>query len=367
MHCHVNGYPAINFCSNNYLGLAHDIRLKQAAIQAIETYGTGAGASPLVGGTQSLTAVLQEAVADFKGTEASLVFPSGYQANVAAVSAIAQPGDFIFADKLNHASLLDGCILSGAQVHRYRHLQYGDLKRMLEKTPKDAVKWIVTDTVFSMDGDITDLKILTELAATYNAGILVDEAHATGLYGDQRSSGQVEQSGLSREITLQVGTFSKALGGLGAYVAGPRILIDWMINRSRGFIYSTAPSPGMLGSALEAVRIVQTDTTLKQKLWQNVFYLQPRLNTLLARFDLPGVQARSPIFPIILGDNETTMRVSERLLSEYGIFLQGIRPPSVPRNTARLRFTVSAPHETTQLNHFLDALESTLAQTNMVH
>ncbi len=354
----VDGQPAVNFSSNDYLGLSRNSRLQDAAIAAIRQYGTGSGASRLISGTNTLVTELEQAICAFKNTEAALVFSSGYQANVAILQALLGPGDFVFSDKLNHASLVDGVLLSGAKWTRYRHLDLRHLEEKLAKAPAESRRWIVTDSVFSMDGDFPDLAALVDLAEKYNALVLVDEAHATGMYGDQRGSGLCEAQGVSEQIALQMGTFSKALGGAGAYVAGSKILIDTLINRARGFIYSTAPSPANIAAAFAAVQVVQTDSRLKDRLWENVRFFETCIQQtgLSAHFNLP---LQSPIIPVLVGDSQKTVQLSQRLL-EAGYFVQGIRPPTVPPGTARLRIALSAAHTPAQIAGLLKSLADNL-------
>lgn len=354
MQVDVDGQSAINFSSNDYLGLARDERLQEAAIEAIRQYGTGSTASRLVCGTNALMHTLEESLANFKQAEAALVFNSGYQANVSILQAILEAGDWVFCDKLNHASLMDGCLLSGARWTRYRHLDLQHLEDRLKKAPTHAKKWIVTDSVFSMDGDYPDLLALVEIAEQYGALVMVDEAHATGLYGDKRSSGLCEQFGLSDRIALQMGTFSKALGGAGAYVAGSRLMIDTLVNKARGFIYSTAQPPAMIGAALKAIEVVQQDSSLKNRLWENVACFEQLATAagLDSRLSLP---LRSAILPLLIGNDRETLQVSQALL-DAGYFVQGIRPPTVPPGTARLRIALSAAHTQPQIEGLIGAL-----------
>jgi len=355
MSMSVDGQEAVNFSSNDYLGLAADQRLKDAAMNAINQYGASSSASRLISGTGPLVIELEKRIAQFKQAEAALVFNSGYQANVSILPAILQPGDWVFCDRLNHASLVDGCQLSGARWTRYRHLDLQNLESRLQKAPPAARKWIVTDTAFSMDGDYPDLNELVDIAERHDALIMVDEAHATGLYGDERSSGLCEQFGVSHRIALQMGTFSKALGGFGAYVAGPQVLIDTLINRARGFIYSTALPPAVLGAALAALQVVQTDQTPKIRLWENVRQFEELAQTagLAHRVPLP---LKSPIIPVLIGNSAETMRVSQALL-DAGYFVQAIRPPTVPAETARLRIALSAAHTPEQIAGLVSALQ----------
>jgi 8-amino-7-oxononanoate synthase len=355
----IAGQQVVNFSSNDYLGLSQDERLQEAAIEAIKRYGTGSGAARIISGTNALTLELEKQVAEFKQTQSALVFNSGYQANVSILQAILEPDDWVFCDKLNHASLIDGCILSRARWSRYRHLDLEHLVNRLQKAPVHARKWIVTDSVFSMDGDYPNLSVLADIAEQYGALILVDEAHATGLYGNQRSSGLCEQFSLSHRITLQMGTFSKALGGAGAYVAGSQLLMDTLVNKARGFIYSTAQSPAVIGAALKAVEVVQHDTSLKQRLWKNLALLESLIQyTRLAEHIALPLQ--SPIIPVLIHENQETLRLSQALL-DAGYFVQGIRPPSVPAGTSRLRIALSANHTETQIMGLTQALIQNLS------
>lgn len=353
----VEGVQAVNFSSNDYLGLASDDRLKQAAIAAVQQYGTGSTASRLICGTNPLIAELETELARFKQAEAALVFNSGYQANVAILQAILRSGDFVFCDKLNHASLMDGCLLSGANWSRYRHLDLDHLEEKLKKAPAGVRKWVVTDSVFSMDGDYPDLLRLVEIAERYGALVMVDEAHATGLYG-ANGSGLCEQFGIQNRVALQMGTFSKALGSSGAYVAGSKVLIDWLVNHARGFIYSTAQSPAVIGASLAAVKLAHSTPSLKEQLWRNVACMEKAIRStgLESRISLP---LRSPIVPVLIGESAETLRVSRALL-EAGYFVQGIRPPTVPPKTGRLRIALSAAHTPAQIEGLVQALAKLL-------
>lgn len=368
MHVLVDGRAAVNFSGNDYLGLSADPGLRQAAMEAIERYGVGSASSRLISGTGPLAVELEQAVADFKQTESALVFNSGYQANVTILQALLKPGDWVFCDRLNHASLVDGCRLSGARWSRYRHLDLAHLERLLAKSPSDARKWILTDSVFSMDGDYPDLAALVALAERASALVLVDEAHATGLYGDERRSGLCEQFGVSDRIALQMGTFSKALGGSGAYVAGDAVLIDTLINRGRGFIYSTAPSPPVLAAALQALEQIRTNPAPTRRLWENVTLLESLLleaglaksgsspDDASHRVTLP---LKSPIIPLIVGDSANALALSQALL-EAGHFVHAIRPPTVPPGTARLRLSLSAAHTPEQIQALVKSLAALL-------
>ncbi len=350
-----DGHPIVNFSSNNYLGLAQDTRLKDVAKTAVEEYGTGAGASRLISGTSSMITELEETVARFKRAESALVFNSGYQANVAILQAVLNTGDYVFSDRLNHASLIDGCLLSGAKWSRYRHLDLEHLEKKLQQAPRDAKKWVVTDSLFSMDGDYGNLKALLELTERYGALLLIDEAHATGLYGEVRSSGLCEVFGISDRVALQMGTFSKALGGFGAYVAGPDVLMKTLVNKARGFVYSTALPPAVIAAARHAIELVQSDPSMKIRLWKNVRKLHHALQTAGIPFE-----SRTQIVPVVVGEAKQAVDLSERLLEE-GYYVQAIRPPTVPEGTARLRIAVSALHTEDQMNGLVTALKKHFA------
>jgi 8-amino-7-oxononanoate synthase len=367
----VEGRPAVNFSGNDYLGLSADSGLREAAVEAVRRYGVGSASSRLISGTGPLAVALEQAVAGFKQAEAALVFNSGYQANVAILQALLGPGDWVFCDRLNHASLVDGCRLSGARWKRYRHLDFAHLERLLAQSPPGARKWIVTDSVFSMDGDYPDLSALATLAEHASALVLVDEAHATGLYGAVRRSGLCEQLGVSGRIALQMGTFSKALGGSGAYVAGSAVLIDTLINRARGFIYSTAPAPPVLAAALRAVEQVQANPAPTRRLWKNIAFLESLLlESGLSKpdpcsdtpFHCVNLPLESPIIPLVVGDSADALALSHALL-EAGHFVQAIRPPTVPPGTARLRLSLSAAHTREQIRALVESLAALLPRS----
>lgn len=360
MAVRVEGQPAINFSSNDYLGWARHPRLQAGSIQAVQQYGTGSTASRLIGGTNPLVLALEARVAAFKQAEAALVFNSGYQANVAILQAILGPDDWVFSDRLNHASLIDGCLLSKARWTRYRHLDLGHLAEKLARAPVGVRKWVVTDSVFSMDGDYPDLKALVEVAERYGALVMVDEAHATGLFG-HGGAGLCQQFGVSDRVALQMGTFSKALGGSGAYVAGPMVLMDWLVNQARGFIYSTAQPPAVLGASLASLDLLQEEPVWRERLWHNVRTLEQGVlaHSLEDWIPLP---LKSAIVPVLIGDSARTVAISEALLAA-GYFVQGIRPPTVPPKTARLRIALSAAHTDVQIESLCAALAILLRAT----
>jgi glycine C-acetyltransferase len=347
----LDGREVINFSSNNYLGIANHPALAAAAKEAIDRYGCGSGASRLISGNMTLHEELETKLATFKGTEAALVFNSGFQANTGILSTLTGEGDVIFSDALNHASIIDGCRLSRAKSIVYAH---GDLNR-LESALKLEVdagrKLIVTETIFSMDGDEAPLGGIVALAEKYGAMVMVDEAHATGIFGST-GAGVVAKLGLGERVAVQMGTLGKALGGFGAYVAGSRALRELLINRCRSFIFTTSLPPAIMAMAMAAIDLVQQEPERREALWNNCRILQAGLREV--GFS-PGA-GESPILPLVIGDASKCIRFSERLL-EKGIFAQGIRPPTVPPGTSRLRITLMATHTHDHIDRALDAFK----------
>lgn len=353
VHIVIDGKRVINFCSNNYLGLANDPRLKEAAMEAIKKYGVGSGASRLVCGNMVLHQKLEEKICEFKKTEAALVFNSGYCANLGVISAIMGREDIVFSDKLNHASIIDGIILSNANFKRFGHKDIKSLEELLKRSSNFEKKLIVTDTVFSMDGDIAPLKEIQKIAKEFKALIMVDEAHATGIFGE-KGTGLVEHFGLKEKIDIQMGTFSKAIGCFGAFVCGKKDLIDYLINFSRAFIYTTSLPPAICAASIKAIEIIQEEPERRQRLWENVKFLKENL----ARMGFNTLESHSPIIPILIKDAKLTMEFSKELF-EQGIFIQGIRPPTVPKNESRLRITLTSEHCQEDLGLLLEKLERT--------
>ncbi len=358
----IDGRPMTMFASNNYLGLAGDNRLAAAATSAIAKYGTGATGSRLVSGHLPLHQELESAIANLKQTEAALVFSSGYLANLGTISAIVGMRDLVLGDTYNHACLKQGAVLSGAKFHNYKHLDVDDLAQQLKEQRHLYRRCLITtDTVFSMDGDLAPLTEIMALANQYECMVLVDEAHGTGVFGNQ-GGGLVQALGIKTPL-IQVGTLSKALGSLGGYVAGSQELIDFLRNRASTWIYTTALSPADTAAGLAAVQIVQTEPERRAQLWHNVDYLRRGLagletnsttdsQNLKQKFKL--IAADSPILPLQVGDIPQTLKVAAHL-REAGIFAPAIRPPTVP--TARLRFTVMATHTQAQLEHLITTLQ----------
>lgn len=348
----VNGQTALLFCSNNYLGLAEHPVLAQAAANAALRYGTSSAASRLVSGSHLLHDLLEKKVADWKGTEASLVFNSGYTANTGIIAALAGKGDVIFSDRLNHASILDGARLSGARLIRYPHNDMDALKRLLGQHQTDGLRLIVTDGVFSMDGDIAPLNALADLAEQFQALLMVDDAHGGGVLG-QQGKGSAELCGVVARIPILMGTFGKALGSYGAYVACSQLMREYLINKARSLIFSTSLPPAVLAASSAAVDLIRSPEgdLLRRKSTENSLLLRNLLQQ--SGFSVPD--GSTPIIPLLVGSAETTIRFSTRLL-EQGVFVQGIRPPTVPSGTSRLRCTVMASHTPEQIRQAAEAI-----------
>lgn len=341
----IGGKKYLCFCSNDYLGLAGHPRIKRAAQEAIERYGWGAGASRLVSGNTTIHEALEVELAHFKGTEAALVFPSGYMANVGAVTALVGKGDIVIGDRLNHASLIDGCKLSGADFRVYAHKDVEGLEGVLRRSSQYGKRLVVTDGVFSMDGDLSPLPNIVELAKKYKAMLMVDDAHGTGVLG-KKGKGTLEHYGLEGGVDVQMGTLSKALGGIGGFVAGSKTLIEYLKNRSRPFIYTTALPVAACAAAREALKVIEDEPSRREALWRNVRCLKEGLN-------VPGVE--SPIFPIVIGDAKEAVALSG-FLFEKGLWVTAIRPPTIPEGTSRLRVTVTSEHTLEHIKTLLQAL-----------
>jgi 8-amino-7-oxononanoate synthase len=345
----LDGREVINFSSNNYLGIANHPALATAAKEAIERYGCGSGASRLISGNMTLHEELENQLATFKGTEAALVLNSGFQANTGILSTLTGEGDAIFSDALNHASIIDGCRLSRAKTIVYSHGDLDQLEDGLKQLTNARRKLIVTESIFSMDGDEAPLFAIVELAEKYDAMVMVDEAHATGIFGTN-GAGVVAKLGLGDRVTVQMGTLGKALGGFGAYVAGSHALRELLINRCRSFIFTTSLPPAIMAMAIAAIDLVQREPERREALWNNCRILKAGLRD--SGFS-PGV-SESPILPLIIGDAGKCMQLSERLLG-LGIFAQGIRPPTVPLGTSRLRITLMSTHTREHIDRAIDA------------
>jgi 8-amino-7-oxononanoate synthase len=344
----LGGREVINFSSNNYLGIANHPALRDAAKAAIDRYGCGSGASRLISGNMTLHEELEAKIAEFKGTEAALVFNSGFQANTGIIPALVGTEDVVFSDALNHASIIDGCRLARAKIIVYEHGNLDQVRRGLKEAPTLNRKLIVTESLFSMDGDEAPLTEIVELAERYGAMVMVDEAHATGVY-EPNGAGLVARLGLGERVLAQMGTLGKALGGFGAYVAGSKGLRELLINRCRSFIFTTSLPPAVMAMGIAAIDLVVKEPERRQALWNNCHTLRNGLKAL--GYSLGN--GSSQILPLIVGDAGACMKMSEYLLSR-GVFAQGIRPPTVPPGTSRLRITLMATHSPEQIKRALE-------------
>ena len=350
----IDGRPALLLSSNNYLGLADHPTLVAAACDATRRWGCGAGASRLICGHLELHVEVERQLAAWKRTEAALLFPSGYQANVGAITALVGRGDHVFSDALNHASIIDGCRLSRASVHVYPHRDMHALEALLATTPVGGRRLIVTDSVFSMDGDRAPLDALVALARLYHTSLYLDEAHAAGVLG-RRGAGLADADGLGSAVDVHMGTLGKALGGAGAYVAGSRALIELVANRARSFVYTTALAPAAVATAGAAIRIVTGEPERRAALLRNAARLRSGFADLGLRVD-----GDTQIIPVLLGDNLLAMRFAAALL-ERGVLTHAIRPPTVPPGTARLRVTPMATHTDAHIDRVLAAFAEVTA------
>jgi 8-amino-7-oxononanoate synthase len=333
----IEGRRVLNLSSNDYLGLADDPRVRRAAAEAIAAHGCGATASRLVCGNLRIHEELEEEIAGWKGTERALVFSSGYAANVGIISALVGPGDVVLSDRLNHASIVDGIRLSGARLLRYRHADPDALAERLRRA-EGRRRLIVTDSVFSMDGDIEPLREIAELAERSGALLMVDEAHAAGIFGPG-GAGIAAEVGVSDRVDIAMGTLSKAFGSAGGYVAGRRDLIELLVQRARSFMFSTGPSPAAIGGAREALRIASEEPERRRLVLESAIALRSALHDMNLRVP----EGRTPIIPVLLGEEGTALEFSGALF-ERGILAIAIRPPAVPAGGARLRVSVSAAH-----------------------
>lgn len=345
----VDGRSLLLMCSNDYLGLAGNLTLRKAACDAMDRYGFGSGASRLISGTSALHGELERRLAEFKGTESALLFNSGYAANTGIIPAVAGEGDVILSDSLNHASIIDGCRLSKAETLVYRHKNADHVEQFLKKNVNAGRKLIVTDGVFSMDGDIAPLPELVSLAERYNAILMVDDAHATGVLG-KTGKGTVEHFGLHGRVHIQMGTLGKAFGSFGAYAAGSKDLIAYLMNRSRSFIYSTALPPAVCAASIAALDVVQKQPDLREKLWKN----RERFVKGLASLKADIGASETPIVPVVIGASANALKIAKRLF-EHGVYAVAVRPPAVPDGTARIRTTVTAAHSEVDIDKALDA------------
>lgn len=346
----INGKKYINLSSNNYLGLATNEDLKTVAKNAIDSHGVGAGAVRSINGTLDLHDELESTLAEFKGTEAAVAYQSGFNCNMAAISAVMNKNDAILSDELNHASIIDGCRLSKAKIIRVNHSDMDDLrqkaKEAVESGQYNKVMYI-TDGVFSMDGDVAKLPEIVEICEQYGIMVYVDDAHGSGVMG--KGAGTVKHFGLQDKVDFQIGTLSKAIGVVGGYVAGSQKLIDWLKAQSRPFLFSTSLAPGDTKAITEAVKKLMASTELHDRLWENANYLKEGLS----RLGFDTGQSETPITPVIIGDEKKTQQFSKRLMEE-GIYVKSIVFPTVPRGTGRVRNMPTAAHTTEMLDQALE-------------
>jgi glycine C-acetyltransferase len=352
----LDGREVINFSSNNYLGIANHPALCDAAKAAIDRYGCGSGASRLISGNMALHEELEAKIAAFKGTEAALVFNSGFQANTGVISALVGADDIVFSDALNHASIIDGCRLARAKISVYDHCDLNGLEQMLKEAPRRGRRLIVTESLFSMDGDEAPLTEIVELAERYDAMVMVDEAHATGVY-DPDGAGLIAKLGLGARVLVQMGTLGKALGAFGAYVACSQALRELLINRCRSFIFTTALPPAVMAMAIAGIELVRKQPERREALRRKSRSLRAGLRAL----DYDVSDGGGQIVPLIIGDTGACMKLSAALL-ERGVFAQGIRPPTVPPGTSRLRITLMATHTEEHLRRALAAFDEAAKQ-----
>jgi glycine C-acetyltransferase len=340
----VDGKKVLNFCSNNYLGLANDPRIRRAAKEAIDNFGVGPAAVRTIAGTTSLHIKLEKALSEFKKAEDVITFQSGFVANLATIPALVSEGDLIFSDELNHASIIDGCRLSKATVIRYSHLNPADLEHKIKENPRSGKKLIITDGVFSMDGDIAPLPEIAKIAEKYGALLMVDDAHGEGVLG-KNGSGIVDHFNLHGKVDVEVGTMSKAFGVVGGMVAGKKEIIYWLRQKGRPFLFSSAMTAQDTAACLKAVEILKKSDSLVKKLWDNTFYFKNGMKKL--GFDIGNSQ--TPIVPIMLGDAHLAKEFSKKLFDNK-IFAMAITYPTVAEGKARIRVMISASHAKSDLD-----------------
>ncbi|MBC8103414.1 MAG: glycine C-acetyltransferase [Cytophagales bacterium] len=348
----VEGREMINLSSNNYLGLASDPRLKAAAIRAVEKYGAGAGAVRPIIGNLAIHNELEEVLSRFKGVQDTLVFQSGFTSNAGTIPTVTEAADVILSDELNHASIIDGCRLSKAKRVAYKHRDMEALEDALQSTQDSRIRLIITDGVFSMDGDVAPLDKICDLAEQYDAAVMVDDAHGSGVMG-KNGRGTASHFGVKDRVDIQLGTLSKAVGVVGGYIAGSRALKDWLTQRARPFLFSTGAPPAVAGACIEALRIMENDASLTERLWENTRYWQSGLRNL--GFDI-GV-TETPITPVLVGDEEKAQSL-QRELRAAGILALAVVFPTVARGKARVRTMPTAAHTRADFDEALAAFEA---------
>jgi glycine C-acetyltransferase len=351
-HIVVDGKPVLNFCANNYLGLANHPRLKEAAKRAIDQYGIGPGAVRTIAGTMTLHVELERRLAQFKGAEAVITLQSGFTANLATIPALVGKGDVIFSDRLNHASIIDGCRLSGAKIVAYDHNDVDDLRAKIAETTEYGRRLIISDGVFSMDGDIAPLPALVEVAHQHDILLMVDDAHGEGVLG-KGGRGIVDHFDLHGKVDIEVGTMSKAFGAVGGIVAGRQVIVDWLRQRGRPFLFSSAMTVPDAAACLEAVDMLENSDELVKRLWSNAAVFKAEMKKL--GFDIGS--SETPIVPVMLGEAPLAQQFSRKLF-ENGVFAMAIGYPTVPKGKARIRVMNTAAHSQDDLEQALAAFEN---------
>jgi glycine C-acetyltransferase len=350
-HTTVDGRSVVNLSSNNYLGLTTHPRLRERALEAVQQFGVGSGSVRSIAGTMAIHMELERRLAEFKHTEAVVVFQSGFTANAGTVSSVLTREDVVISDALNHASIIDGCRLSRAAIKVFPHKDVDAARILLQELPAAQRKLLITDGVFSMDGDLGPLPALCDLAEEFGCIMMVDDAHASGVFG-RNGRGTVDHFGVHGRVDVQVGTLSKAMGGLGGYVAGSRDLIDFLYHRARPFLFSTSHPPAVAAACIAAIDVLLEEPELIDRLWENTRFFKAGLAA--HGFDT-GI-SESPITPVIVGDGTLAMQLSDRLFQE-GVFAQGIAFPTVARDKARVRTIVTATHTRDDLQFALDVFK----------
>jgi 8-amino-7-oxononanoate synthase len=354
----IDGNNMLSFCSNDYLGLANHADIKQAFVDAASEFGVGSGAAHLINGHSQLHETCEQRLAEFTGRERALLFSTGYMANIAVASALLGRNDFIFQDKLNHASLIDSAKLSDAKLRRYRHADLRHLEELISETGRDHRRLVMTDAVFSMDGDCADVETLSRIAAEHGVWTMVDDAHGFGVLG-ARGAGLLEQLELSQQqVPILMATLGKAVGTAGAFVAGSEALIETLIQQARPYIYTTASPPAIAAATLKSIDLIERETWRRDKLNESIAYFRQLAEAL----DLELMPSRTAIQPIVIGDNHRALQLADALFAQ-GIHVTAIRPPTVPVGSARLRVTLSAAHEREHIDRLMKALLSLLKQS----
>jgi glycine C-acetyltransferase len=356
----VDHRSVVNLSSNNYLGLTTHPRLAAAAVAAIERYGVGTGSVRTIAGTMSIHLELERRLAAFKKTEAVVVFQSGFAANAGTVSAVLTKDDVVVSDELNHASIIDGCRLSRADIRPFAHRDVSAARKILEAVPKARRKLLITDGVFSMDGDLGPLPALCDLADEFGCIMMVDDAHASGVFG-ANGRGTIDHFGVHGRVDIQVGTLSKAIGALGGYVAGSRALVEFLYHRARPFLFSTSHPPSVVATCIAAIEVLESDPAIIERLWDNTRFFKAGL----VRLGFNTGVSESPITPVIVGEGSRAMKLSDRLFEE-GVFAQGIAFPTVARDKARVRTIVTATHTRDELQFALDKFETVGRELGLV-